>query len=143
MILSRRTTYSSAGDGELNLASGSTHQLAELCANTLEKSQAVVLGERVEEVLDGVGLVLTTGVLLELSDDSGLVLSGEGRRLHDVGELWVLNVDLREGAEGLGHGLERLRLHGSSVLWEVDVSIVTCIIGWQADGWLQCPPSTS
>lgn len=137
MILSRRTTYSSAGDSELNLAPGSTHQLAELGADTLEKSQTVVLGESVEEVLDGVGLVLATGVLLELSDDGGLVLGGEGRCLHDVGELWVLDIDLREGAEGLGHSLERLRLHGSSVLWEVNVSIETCIMGQQADGQLQ------
>lgn len=76
-------------------------------------------------------------MLLELSDDGGLVLGGEGRRLHDVGELWVLNIDLLEGAEGLGHGLERLRLHGSSVLWEVNVSIVTCIRGQQAGGRLR------
>lgn len=107
-MLSRRATYSSAGNGKLNLASGSTHQLAELCADAFEKGQAVVLGERVEEVLDGVGLVLATGVLLELRDDGRLVLGGEGRRLHDVGELWVLDIDLLEGAEGLGHGLERL-----------------------------------
>lgn len=135
VILSRRT-YSSAGNGKLNLAPGSTHQLAELGADTFEEGQAVVLGESVEEVLDSVGLILATGVLLELSDDGGLVIGGEGRRLHDVGELWVLDIDLLEGAEGLGHAIERLRLHGSSVLWEVNVSIVTCIESHQAIGWL-------
>lgn len=109
-------TYGSAGDSQLDLAPSGAHQLAELMADALQETQSVVLGEGVEEVLDGVGLVLAAGVLLELGNDGGLVLGGERWRKHDLGQLGVSAVDVVEGTEGLGDGVERLRLHCCRVL---------------------------
>jgi len=115
-------TYGSAGDSQLDLAPSSAHQLAELMADALQETQSVVLGEGGEEVLDGVGLVLPAGVLLELGNDGGFVLGGEGWRKHDLGQLWVSAVDVVEGTEGLGDRVERLRLHCCGVLVSVSLA---------------------
>ena len=107
-------TYGSGSDGHLDLTAGSAHKSVELGANTLEESQSVVLGEGLEEVLDG--LVCTTDVLLELSDNLALVLSRQSWRLHDLAELGISLENVVELGEGLGHAVEGVALHGCSVL---------------------------
>jgi hypothetical protein len=47
------STYLSGSDGHLDLTTGSGHDLAELLADTTEDAKTVVLGEGIEEVLDG------------------------------------------------------------------------------------------
>lgn len=110
-------SYLSGGDGHLNLAARSRHDLVELVADTLEETEAVVLGESVEEVLDG-GF-LAARLLNELGDDGGLVLGGESRGRQDGSELSILLEDVAEVGEGLGSGLEGRRLGSGSVL-EID-----------------------
>lgn len=73
-------SYLGAGDDHLYLATGCAHDLAKLCADALQYSQAVVLGESGEEVLDGFVGVCGANVLLQLSDDGALVFGGERRR---------------------------------------------------------------
>lgn len=107
-------TYGSGGDSHFDLTAGSAHKSVELGANTLEESQSVVLGEGLKEVLDG--LVGTTGILLELSDNLALVLSRQSWRLHDLAELGVSLENVVELGEGLGHAVEGVALHGCGVL---------------------------
>lgn len=95
------------------------HQGRELVDDTLQQTQAVVLGERVEEVLQDVALV-GAGHLLELLDDLLLVADGEGRRVQDGGELLVPLEDFAELTEGLGDLVERRRFGRGSVLYDTD-----------------------
>jgi len=103
----------SAGNGHFNLTASSTHELAKLLTDTLQERKSVVLGKCVEEVLDSVRPL--TSVLLELSNDGRLVLSGKSWSSHDGGELSILMVDFVEGLEGLGGGVEGRALDGGSV----------------------------
>lgn len=102
------------GDGHLDLAAGRRHDLVELFADAAEEAEAVVLGEGLEEVLEG-GAV-AAGLLDELGDDGGLVLGAQGRGRQDAGELNILLDDGAEVGEGLGRGLEGRRLGSGSVL---------------------------
>lgn len=114
LVQRKGRTYLSAGYLELNLATGGGDQLRELLADAAEEAQAVVLGEGLEEVLDGG--VAGAGLLGELGDDVGLVLGGQGRGRQDGGELGIL---LEEGAElgdGVGGGIEGGGLGGGRVL---------------------------
>lgn len=80
-------TYGSAADSHLDLATRGSHQLGKLLRNTLEDAQAVVVGQGLQEVLDGLA---AAGSLLELGDDGGLVGIGESRGAQDGGELGIL-----------------------------------------------------
>jgi hypothetical protein len=91
------------------------HQGRELLDDTLQQTQAVVLGERVEEVLQDVPLV-AAGHLLQLLDDLLLVADGEGRRVQDGSELLIALEDLAELSEGLRDLIEGRRFGGGSVL---------------------------
>ena len=91
-----------------------TYQLAELLAHAGQDAQAVVLGQRLQEVLDG--LALHAGGLLELGDDGALVGGGQRRRGQDGRQLGVLLQQAVEAGEGLGGGLEGGGLDGRGVL---------------------------
>lgn len=109
-----RLTYLGAGNGDLNLAAGGGHDGSELLANAGEEAQSVVLGESVEEVLDG--LVVGTDLLAELLDDGGLVGDGQGRGVKDSSELGVLLEESAKLGESIGRGVEGGGLGGGSVL---------------------------
>lgn len=102
------------GDGHLNLATGGAHEGTELLGDALEDGEAVVLGEGVEELLQGV--VGDAGGLLELGDDLLLVLDGEGGRGEDLLQLSVLLEGALEVLHGARDGLERGGLGGRGVL---------------------------
>jgi hypothetical protein len=119
-----RETDRCAGHSQLDLASSGAHQLAELLANTLQKTQSVIVGEGGQEVLDGVVLVRASGVLLQLGDDLGLVLGAQRRRRQDGGELGVFVVYIVQRADGLCDVVEGGVLHGCGVLFSLLVSWV-------------------
>lgn len=107
-------TYRSAGNRHLDLAARSAHQLAELGADTAEETQTVVLGQGLEEVLDGgVG----AGGLLELGDDGGLVGGAQGRGVEDGGQLRILGDQVAQLAQGGSGRVDRGGLDGRSVLF--------------------------
>jgi hypothetical protein len=110
-----RKSYLSAGNHHLDLTAGGAHELAELGADAGQQTQAVVLGESSEEVLDG--LARGAGILLQLGDDGALVGGGQGRGLEDSDELRVLLEEAAEGGEALGGGLEGRGLDGGRVLF--------------------------
>lgn len=93
----------------------SAHQSAELLADALQSTEAVVLGKGREEVLENVGLV-GTGDFLELRDDLLLVGVGESRGTEDGDQLGVGLQGLAEGSEGLGGRVEGGGLGGGGVL---------------------------
>ncbi len=66
-------------DDHLDLAAGSADKLSKLITDVLQESQAVVLGEGSEEVLDGLVGAGSTDALLELGDDEALVGVGQSR----------------------------------------------------------------
>lgn len=109
-----RKTYLGAGDLELDLAAGGAHDGAKLLADALQETQAVVLGERAEEVLDR--LAAGAGLLGQLGDNGRLVLGGEGGSGQDLRQLGVLLDNGVEVAEGLGRGIEGRGFGGGSVL---------------------------
>lgn len=108
------TTYLGAGDSHLNLAAGSAHQLAKLGANLGQEAEAVVLGQNLEQVLDGGAAGARR--LLELSNDGALVGGSQGRGDEDGGKLGVLLDQLLELGQAAGGRLERLGLDGRGVL---------------------------
>lgn len=109
-----RSTYRSAGDGQLDLAAVRAHQLGKLVAHALEGAQPVVLGQRVEEVLDDIAAA--GGVLLQLSDDGLLVVDRQRGRRQDTRQLGVPLDHLAEGVEGARGRVEGGRLRGGRVL---------------------------
>ena len=112
-------------DSQLNLALRRADQLRKLLAHALEDAQTVVLGKGVEEVGDGVGLVLDAGGLLELLHNLLLVLDGKSGRLDDAGELGVLLEGLVQAVNGLGDVVEGGGLGGGGVL-PMAVSVGDC-----------------
>jgi hypothetical protein len=108
-------TYSSAGDGQLNLTTGSAHEGTELLGNTLKLVQSVVLGQSLEEVLDGVVLVLDTEGLLDLGNDLRLVGFAEGGGLKDSLESGISLEGGMEVLETLCGGIQRVGLDSGSV----------------------------
>jgi hypothetical protein len=109
------STHLGRGDVQLNLTAVGAHQSTELLADTLERTETVVLGQSLEEVLEDVGLV-GTGNLLELLDDLLLVGNGQGRSVEDGDQLGVGLQGLAEGSDSLGGLVEGSGLGGSSVL---------------------------
>lgn len=109
-----RHTYLSAGDGDLDLTAGGGDEGGELLNDAGEEAESVVLGEGVEEVLDG--LAGGAGLLDELLNDGGLVGVGQGRGGEDGDQLGVLLEEGAEVGEGVGRGVEARGLDGSRVL---------------------------
>lgn len=107
-------SYLCAGDGNLDLAAGGAHKLGKLGGDTGEETEAVVLGEGVEEVLDG--LARDAGGLDELGDNGALVGGAQGGGTEDGRQLGVLLDEVAEGGDGLGRRLEGGGLDGGSVL---------------------------
>jgi hypothetical protein len=112
-LASHLATYLCTSDPKLNLAFGSAHQLAELVANTFQKTQSVVLSQRWEEILDSAALVGAAGVFLELGNDLGLVIGLKSGRTDQTLKLGIRLQDLGEGGNGAGGRIE-LGLFGSS-----------------------------
>lgn len=107
-------TYLSAGNGHLNLATSSSNDLAKLLSDALQETQSVVLGEGVEEVLEGGAA--GTGLLDELGNNRRLVGGGQGGSREDSGELGVLVEDAAQLGELFGGGIEGGSLGGRGVL---------------------------
>lgn len=106
-------TYRSARDGHLDLAARGAHQLAEPGADGAQQRQAVVLGQGLQEVLDG--LAAAAG-LLELGDDGGLVGGRQHGRLEDLDQLGVLGHQVGQLVHGVGGRVEGRGLGGGRVL---------------------------
>lgn len=111
------STHRSADNGHLDFALGGAHQLLKLLADALQETQSVVVGQSLEEVLDGL-VLLGSDVLLEDGDDGLLVLLGQSGCQKDLCKLGVLVVYIVEGGQCLGGGVEGGGLDCSSVLWE-------------------------
>lgn len=107
-------THLSAGDGHLNLATGSRDNLAKLLNHAVQETQSVVLGEGVEEVLEGG--TAGTGLLDELGHDGRSVGGGQSRGGEDGNQLGVLLDDGAQLGELLGGGIEGGSLGGRGVL---------------------------
>lgn len=114
-------SYLSARNRHLNLPTRRRDNLVELLGDALQKPQAVVLGEGVEEVLDGGGTGAAAGLLGQLGNDGRLVRLAQGRGRQNRGQLGVLLEERAEGREPLGRGVEGGGLDGGSVL-EIDAN---------------------
>lgn len=117
---SKVETHLSAGNGHLNLATGSSDDLAKLLSDALQEAQSVVLGEGVEEVLEGGAA--GTGLLDELGNNRRLVGGGQGGSGQDSAQLGVLVEDAAQLGELFGGGIEGGSLGGRGVL-KIDASI--------------------
>jgi len=113
----KEVSYRSTRNSQLNLPPIRTHQSPKLLADALQHAQAVVLGQRLEEVLDGVALVLNADLARELVDDAVLVGGAEGWGEHDVLQLGVALEHRSDVFEGFGDGVEGLLLGGCGVLY--------------------------
>lgn len=91
----------------------SAHESAELVNNTVDQSETVVLGHNLEEVLD---CLVGVGALDDLSNDAGLVFSGESRGRKNGAKLLVLGEGGLELLEGLIGALEAGGLRAGGVL---------------------------
>lgn len=109
-------SYLSAGDLQLNLPAISTHQHRKLLTHAVQDSQAVVLRQRRQKVLQDVSLASAAGNLLQLSDDLCLILVRQSGRGQDGREFGVLLEDFTEGAEGFGCLFEAGGFGSGSVL---------------------------
>jgi hypothetical protein len=105
-----------ARDDEFHLTPRGAHQSTELLHHALQHAQAVVLGQRRQEVLQGVVLVLDVGALLQLGDDLLLVRLGEGGRAEDALQAGVALEGVAQVLEGAGDGVEGTLLGGGGVL---------------------------
>lgn len=143
-------THLSAGDSHLNLTTGSRDNLAKFLNHAVQETQSVVLGEGVEEVLEGG--TAGTGLLDELGHDGRSIGGGQGRGGEDGNQLGVLLDNGAELGELLGGGIEGGSLGGRGVLkidarishfrggvFGVANSIDVCSIGtlrnWQLCHW--------
>lgn len=106
--------YLSTGNDQLDLALSGADELAKLGDDTREQTEAVVLGQGLEEVLDG--LFGDTSSLGELGNDSTLVGGAQAGSIEDLGELRILLDEVTEAGDGLGGGLEGGGLDSGSVL---------------------------
>ncbi|KAK1256487.1 hypothetical protein MKX07_008746 [Trichoderma sp. CBMAI-0711] len=107
----------------LDLAPRSGNDLAKLVGDALEKAQAVVLGQRLEEVLERGAA--GASLLDELGDDGRLVGGRQGRRGEDADQLGVLVEEAGQLGELFGGGVEGRRLGGRGVL-EIDAKKALC-----------------
>lgn len=80
---SKLGTHRSTCDGQLKLSLCSSHQCREVIAYTLQDAKPIVLGQRSQEVLDGVPFVSPSSVLQKLLYNLGLVRRAQGRGLQD------------------------------------------------------------
>lgn len=112
LVVKRR----SRGDHKLDLASLSAHEHTKLLRDTLKYAKTVVLGQGLEEVCEGVGLVGNTSALLQLSDDLLLVRDRECRRGQDGLELGVALEGGVQVVHGFGNGVDRGLLGSGRVL---------------------------
>lgn len=110
------STYSSRGDDQLNLTPLGAHKSGELLAHTLENAQSVVLSKSLEEVLDGLALVLDANLLLEFGNNLALVGRAESGCVENLLELDVTLEDGGEVLKCLGSVFESLCFGGGSVL---------------------------
>lgn len=60
-----RGIYRSACNGQIHFPSGGTHERSEFVADALQYTQPIVVGERLEEVLDGITFVLSSHMSLQ------------------------------------------------------------------------------
>lgn len=125
--MTRAKTYRSARNCHLNLSTGSAHQLAKLGADTSQQRQTVVLGQRLEEVLDG--LAADAGALLELGNDGRLVGSAQHRRAQDGCQLGVLGNEVAELGQGGSGRVQRRGLDGGRVLLQNNAIVVSLAVG--------------
>lgn len=109
----------------------STHKGAKLLANSLERTQTVVLGKSTKEVLEDIALV--TGDLEQLLNDLLLVGGREGGGADDAGELAVSLEGLVESKEGAGGLVEGSRFGRGSVL---SLSVVSFLFSFFFCIWL-------
>lgn len=109
-------TNLSRSNDNLKFTLGGADNLAKLLADALEDAEAVVLGQGGEQVVDG--LVGGAGLLLEFGDDGGLVLSAQGRRGEDGGELGILGDDSVQLRDSLGGRVEGRGLNSRGVLFQ-------------------------
>ena len=96
------TTHLSTSNHQIHLPPRRTHELAKLLADPLEYAQAIVIRQRLEEVLDRVALVLGAHVPLQLLDDLRLVVRAQGRGREDLGEVDVFLEYFGQGRERFG-----------------------------------------
>ncbi len=96
----------STGDRNLDLASGGRHDDGEFVAHALEHRQAVVLGEGVEEIGEGIALVLHARALRNLGHDLLLVAHSQSRSREDGLQFWVPLEGVVHILQRLGDGLE-------------------------------------
>jgi hypothetical protein len=115
--LPNKRTHLSTGNSHLDLAPRSGNDLAKLVGDALEQAQAVVLGQRLEEVLERGAA--GASLLDELGDDGRLVGGRQGRRGEDADQLGVLVEDAGQLGELFGGGVEGRGLGGRGVL-EID-----------------------
>lgn len=117
-------TYGSTGNSHLHLALSSTHQSRELLANALQYAQAVVCCQCLEEILDRVGLVNSSCVLLQFLDYLGLIAGTQSWRIKNFGEFGILFEDLGKTGQSFRSAFQG-RLFGSgSVLKTVSICAV-------------------
>lgn len=79
-----------------------TDQSLELLNHTLQQSQAVVLGQSRQKVLENIVLVTSCNGL-QFLDDLLLVADAQSRGVEDGGEFGVLFEDFAELREGFGN----------------------------------------
>ncbi|KAB8338834.1 hypothetical protein FH972_021778 [Carpinus fangiana] len=104
----------SAGDTQLDLAARGAHQLLELLAHAGEHAEAVVVCERLQEVLDR--RLLRARGLEQLRDHLALVFGCQRRRGEDLAEFGVALEGAVQRGEGFGDGVERRLFRGGGVL---------------------------
>lgn len=117
-------THRSTCDGQLKLSPRSTHQCRELIAYTLQNSKPIILGQRSQEVLDGVPFVGPSCVLQKLLYNLRLIGRAQCRGLQDHRQFRVFLEDAREIRESLGSAVKSRGFHSGSVLNDSRVSIV-------------------
>lgn len=94
----------------------STHESRELVTDAVELTQAVVLSEHGEEVLQDTALV-GTDELLQFLDNGRLVAGGEGGGADDGGELAVGLEGVAEDGQCPGGLIEGGGFHRGDVLF--------------------------
>jgi hypothetical protein len=91
---SRLSTHRSTRHSQLNLPLRRAHQLAKLLTDSFQQTQPVVESQCFEEVLHGIAFIRTSGVLMELGNDRGLVCCRQGWGLHNLCKFGIFVVYL-------------------------------------------------
>lgn len=109
-----KKTHLSARDRHLNLAARRRHELGELSTDARKEAEAVVLGQRFEEVLDR--LVGTACQLGQFTDDERLVRGRQCGRRQDLQQLGIFFYHVAQVGDGAGRRVECRRLGCGRVL---------------------------